>query len=105
MSFCAIPQASQEDRLHSFKSYSDVAIFHYTVPKEVERATWHFAAFMDNPVCQPREVYMYKLFLLFFILQNYLTTFMYYNTILLQNYDFNILYNITAGPGQKLARE
>lgn len=55
---CTLPQASQEDLLHSFKSYSDVTIFHYTVPKDVFRATWHFAAFMDDPTCQPRKVYM-----------------------------------------------
>ncbi|XP_072750640.1 post-GPI attachment to proteins factor 6 isoform X2 [Anoplolepis gracilipes] len=56
---CTLPQASQEDLLHSFKSYSDVAMFHYTVPKDVFRATWHFAAFMDNPTCQPRKVYIH----------------------------------------------
>lgn len=55
---CTLPQASQEDLLHSFKSYSDVAMFHYAVPKDVFRATWHFAAFMDDPMCQPRKVYM-----------------------------------------------
>lgn len=53
-----MPQASQEGSLHPFKSYSDVTIFHYTVPKEVYRATWHFAAFMDGKNCIPRKVYM-----------------------------------------------
>ncbi|XP_067208178.1 transmembrane protein 8B-like isoform X2 [Linepithema humile] len=62
VNFCIVPQASQEDRLHSFKSYSDVAMFHYTVPKEVEQATWQFAAFMDNPICQPRKVYIHLKF-------------------------------------------
>ncbi|KAL6437504.1 hypothetical protein ACFW04_004153 [Cataglyphis niger] len=56
---CTLPQASQEDLLHSFKSYSDVAMFHYAVPKDVFRATWHFAAFMDDPTCQPRKVYIH----------------------------------------------
>ncbi|EFN79045.1 Transmembrane protein 8, partial [Harpegnathos saltator] len=59
---CIIPQASQEDLLHSFKSYSDVAMFRYTVPKEVLRATWQFAAFMDDPSCQPRKVYIHLRF-------------------------------------------
>ncbi|XP_015609576.1 post-GPI attachment to proteins factor 6 isoform X3 [Cephus cinctus] len=56
---CMVPQASQEGSLHSFKSYSDVAIFHYTVPKEVLRATWQFAAFMDGKNCLPRKVHIY----------------------------------------------
>jgi len=55
---CVIPQVNQEDLLRSFKSYSDVTLFHYTVPKEVLRATWQFAAFMDDPTCHPRKVYM-----------------------------------------------
>ncbi|XP_077255398.1 post-GPI attachment to proteins factor 6 isoform X3 [Temnothorax americanus] len=59
MSRCVIPQATQEDLLRSFKSYSDVAMFHYTVPKEVFRATWQFAAFMDDPTCHPRKVYIH----------------------------------------------
>ncbi|XP_071645882.1 post-GPI attachment to proteins factor 6 isoform X7 [Temnothorax longispinosus] len=59
MSRCVIPQANQEDLLRSFKSYSDVAMFHYTVPKEVFRATWQFAAFMDDPTCHPRKVYIH----------------------------------------------
>ncbi|XP_012280579.1 post-GPI attachment to proteins factor 6 isoform X2 [Orussus abietinus] len=54
-----IPEASQEGPLHPFKSYSDVATFHYTVPKEVLRATWQFAAFMDDGNCLPREVHIY----------------------------------------------
>ncbi|XP_011646834.1 post-GPI attachment to proteins factor 6-like [Pogonomyrmex barbatus] len=59
---CAIPQANQEDVLRSFKSYSDVTMFHYMVPKEVPRATWQFAAFMDNPTCHPRKVYIHLKF-------------------------------------------
>ncbi|KAH0546206.1 post-GPI attachment to proteins factor 6-like [Cotesia glomerata] len=54
-----MPEASQEGALHAFKSYSDVATFHYTVPKEVYRATWQFAAFMDGKNCVPREVHIY----------------------------------------------
>ncbi|XP_032665040.1 post-GPI attachment to proteins factor 6-like isoform X2 [Odontomachus brunneus] len=59
---CATPHASQEDVLHSFKSYSDVAMFHYTVPKDVLRATWQFAAFMDDPSCQSRKVHIHLRF-------------------------------------------
>ncbi|KYQ57156.1 Transmembrane protein 8A [Trachymyrmex zeteki] len=33
-------------------------MFHFTVPKEVPRATWQFAAFMDDPTCHTRKVYM-----------------------------------------------
>ncbi|XP_034934133.1 post-GPI attachment to proteins factor 6-like [Chelonus insularis] len=54
-----VPQASQEGALHAFKSYSDVATFHYTVPKEVYRATWQFAAFMDGKDCISRKVYIH----------------------------------------------
>ncbi|XP_043279412.1 transmembrane protein 8B-like isoform X2 [Venturia canescens] len=54
-----VPDASQEGSLHAFKSYSDVATFHYTVPKEVLRATWQFAAFMDGKNCIPRKVHIY----------------------------------------------
>ncbi|XP_071863584.1 post-GPI attachment to proteins factor 6 [Bombus fervidus] len=56
---CTMPEASQEGLLHSFKSYSDIAMFHYTVPKEVLRATWQFAAFMDGPDCPRRKVHIY----------------------------------------------
>lgn len=55
---CIMPQSSQEGSLHSFKSYSDVAMFHYTLPKEVLRATWQFAAFMDRQDCPERKVHM-----------------------------------------------
>lgn len=58
VSRCVISQANQEDLLRSFKSYSDVTMFHFTVPKEVPRATWQFAAFMDDPTCHTRKVYM-----------------------------------------------
>ncbi|XP_015126938.1 post-GPI attachment to proteins factor 6 [Diachasma alloeum] len=54
-----VPEASQEGSLHIFRTYSDVATFHYTVPKEVHRATWQFAAFMDGSNCIPREVNIY----------------------------------------------
>ncbi|XP_076641591.1 post-GPI attachment to proteins factor 6 [Halictus rubicundus] len=56
---CTMPEASQEGLLHSFKSYSDIAMFHYTVPKEVHRATWQFAAFMDRQDCPERKVHIY----------------------------------------------
>lgn len=58
-SYCVIPTANQQDLLRSFKSYSDVTMFHYTVPKEVLRATWQFAAFMDDPMCPPRQVFIH----------------------------------------------
>lgn len=53
-----MPEASQEGSLRGFKSYKDVTTFHYTIPKEVYRATWKFAAFMDDKNCLPRKVYM-----------------------------------------------
>lgn len=56
---CIIPEASQESILQSFKSYSDVAMFHFNVPKEVLRATWQFAAFMDEPNCPQRKVHIH----------------------------------------------
>ncbi|XP_076760727.1 post-GPI attachment to proteins factor 6 [Xylocopa sonorina] len=56
---CTMPEASQEGLLHSFKSYSDIAMFHYTVPKEVLRANWQFAAFMDRQDCPERKVHIY----------------------------------------------
>lgn len=37
-------------------------MFHYTVPKEVLRATWQFAAFMDDPTCHPHKVYIHLKF-------------------------------------------
>ncbi|XP_025987542.1 post-GPI attachment to proteins factor 6 isoform X2 [Solenopsis invicta] len=37
-------------------------MFHYTVPREVLRATWQFAAFMDDPTCHPRKVYIHVRF-------------------------------------------
>ncbi|XP_015182403.1 PREDICTED: transmembrane protein 8A-like isoform X1 [Polistes dominula] len=56
---CIIPEASQESILQPFKSYSDVAMFHYNVPKEVFRATWQFAAFTDQPNCPQRKVHIH----------------------------------------------
>ena len=55
---CVVPEASQEGSLHSFKNYGDIVMFHYHVPKEVLRATWQFAAFMDDSKCPPRKVNM-----------------------------------------------
>ncbi|XP_046426903.1 post-GPI attachment to proteins factor 6-like isoform X1 [Neodiprion fabricii] len=56
---CMLPEASQEGTLHPFKSYGDVTTFHYTVPKEVFRATWQFAAFTDNLHCPSRKVHLH----------------------------------------------
>ncbi|KAJ9580903.1 hypothetical protein L9F63_023918, partial [Diploptera punctata] len=54
-----LPEASQEGMLHPYKSYADVTLFHYNVPPEVTRATWEFAAFMDDPRCQVKDVHIY----------------------------------------------
>ena len=54
-----LPDASQEGLLYQFKSYSNVALFHYNVPSEVTRATWEFAAFQDDPSCPSRKVHIY----------------------------------------------
>ena len=54
-----LPDASQEGLLWQFKSYSNVALFHYNVPSEVTRATWEFAAFQDDPSCPKRKVHIY----------------------------------------------
>ena len=54
-----LPDASQEGLLWQFKSYSNVALFHYNVPSEVTRATWEFAAFQDDPGCPKRKVHIY----------------------------------------------
>ncbi|XP_047355134.1 post-GPI attachment to proteins factor 6-like isoform X2 [Vespa velutina] len=56
---CIIPEASQESILQSFESYSDVSMFHFNVPKEILRATWQFAAFMDGPNCPQRKVHIH----------------------------------------------
>ncbi|KAI4473079.1 hypothetical protein M0802_016327 [Mischocyttarus mexicanus] len=56
---CIIPEASQESILQPFTSYSDVAMFHFNVPKEILRATWQFAAFMDQPNCPQRKVHIH----------------------------------------------
>lgn len=55
---CVIPEASQEGALRSFKSYEDIVMFNYNVPKQVLRATWQFAAFMDDTDCPHRKVNM-----------------------------------------------
>ncbi|OXU28873.1 hypothetical protein TSAR_000403 [Trichomalopsis sarcophagae] len=53
---CVIPEASQEGPLRSFKSYDDIVMFHFNVPKHVLRATWQFIAFMDSGECPQRKV-------------------------------------------------
>ena len=40
-----MPDASQEGVLKQYRSYEDIALFHYTVPPETTRATWEFASF------------------------------------------------------------
>ena len=52
----SLPDASQEGLLDQFKGYASLAVFHYTVPPEVTRATWEFASFQDRPECPPRGV-------------------------------------------------
>ena len=47
----SLPDASQEGLLEQFNSYASVAVFHYTVPPEITRATWEFASFQDRPEC------------------------------------------------------
>jgi len=54
----ALPQVSQEGLLRPYRSYADVTLFHYYVPKEVSLATFEFAAFMDSPNCHARNVYV-----------------------------------------------
>jgi len=54
-----MPDASQEGILKQYKSYEDVALFHYTVPTETTRATWEFASFQDDPSCPKRDVMIY----------------------------------------------
>ncbi|XP_020709413.2 post-GPI attachment to proteins factor 6-like isoform X2 [Athalia rosae] len=56
---CMLPEASQEGSLHPFQNYGDLTTFHYTVPKDVFRATWQFAAFSDGKNCAPRKVHLY----------------------------------------------
>ena len=55
---CVLPEASQEGLLRPYRSYADVTLFHYYVPREVSQANFQFAAFMDDPGCPTREVYM-----------------------------------------------
>ena len=52
----SLPDASQEGLLEQFSSYASVAVFHYSVPSEITRATWEFASFQDRPDCPSREV-------------------------------------------------
>lgn len=51
----SLPDASQEGLLEQFSSYASLAVFHYTVPPEISRATWEFASFQDRPNCPRRE--------------------------------------------------
>lgn len=51
--------AYEESILRPFRSYSDVAIFHFSVPQETKRAMWQFVAFMDDPSCVPRTVHIF----------------------------------------------
>ena len=44
-----LPDARQEGILHPFGSYKDVALFHFHVPSQADRATWEFAGMMNNP--------------------------------------------------------
>ena len=55
-SYGTMPDASQEGILKQYRSYEDIALFHYTVPPETTRATWEFASFQDEPDCPRREV-------------------------------------------------
>ncbi|XP_014238011.1 post-GPI attachment to proteins factor 6-like [Trichogramma pretiosum] len=55
---CIIQQASQSGALHTFKSYEDVLMLHFNVPKQVVRATWQFIAFSENE-CPRRTVNIY----------------------------------------------
>jgi hypothetical protein len=54
-----LPDASQESLLWQYKSYANVALFHFIVPTEVTRATWEFASFHDKEGCPSRRVQIY----------------------------------------------
>lgn len=54
-----LPDASQESLLWQYKSYANVALFHFIVPQEVTRATWEFASFHDREGCPSRRVEIY----------------------------------------------
>ncbi|XP_064477187.1 post-GPI attachment to proteins factor 6-like [Ornithodoros turicata] len=51
--------AYQESLLRPFRAFSDVAIFHFTVPAQTSRAAWQFVAFMDDRSCVARPVHIY----------------------------------------------
>ncbi|UYV62172.1 TMEM8A [Cordylochernes scorpioides] len=55
----AIENAYQESLLHPYRSYKDVVIFHFSVPHQITRAIWQFVAFMDDPTCTQRNVYIH----------------------------------------------
>ncbi|XP_011494444.1 PREDICTED: uncharacterized protein LOC105359529 [Ceratosolen solmsi marchali] len=54
-----IPEADQQGVLHSFKSYEDLVVFHYSVPKQVLYASWQFSAFANNEKCPARNVHVF----------------------------------------------
>lgn len=51
--------AYQESLLRPFRTFSDVAIFHFTVPAQTSRAAWQFVAFMDDKHCPSESVHIY----------------------------------------------
>ncbi|KAL1429250.1 hypothetical protein MTO96_016465 [Rhipicephalus appendiculatus] len=51
--------AYQESLLRPYRTFSDVAIFHFTVPAQTSRAAWQFVAFMDDKHCPSQPVYIY----------------------------------------------
>ena len=54
-----MPDASQEGILKQYRSYEDVALFHFSVPPETTRATWEFASFQNDPACAVRDVHIW----------------------------------------------
>ncbi|RWS13612.1 transmembrane protein 8B-like protein [Dinothrombium tinctorium] len=51
--------AYQESILKPIRSYSDVAIFHYSVPSQSSKASWTFIAFSDDSSCEEKIVHIY----------------------------------------------
>ena len=51
----SLPDASQEGLLRQYSGYASLAVFHFTVPPEVTRATWEFASFQELRDCPHRE--------------------------------------------------
>ena len=58
-----MPDASQEGILKQYKSYEDVALFHYTVPTETTRATWEFASFQVSSTFLEKKTGFFEPFL------------------------------------------